>query len=180
MKTMLVERRSEVQKRNLRRSRSLILQGKELVWAPRRRWWDFIRYGNGSERWTDSYIPIRSRPHRLAAVLSRDSGICWAVAKGTQLGAKCRASWGRGLGRWGCNLLIYFKYSLSYLCIQNFNTLLFTNMEADDQREYMRCLLMFTHISCKKTSFNAELQSQYYTTLYYTTLDSLFLEFTDG
>lgn len=52
MKTMFVERRSEVQKRNLRRSRSLILQGKELVWAPRRRWWDFIRYGNGSERWT--------------------------------------------------------------------------------------------------------------------------------
>lgn len=65
MKTLILEKGSGFKKRNLRRSRTLVLQEKELVGGPRRRW-DSIRATPICIRAVDSYpyLPGRSGPQR--------------------------------------------------------------------------------------------------------------------
>lgn len=147
---------------------SLVLQGKALVWSPRRRW-DSIHATPTCilEVNSDPCLPGLSRPRqsppfgrsrlpgRSVERLPRD---LLSGCRGNPKPRRAQSLLGGGTYGWGSMIYWRFLFLLNIhfctqFCIHNYNTLLFTNMEGDDQGGYMHCL-------CSRTSEERNLLTQ--------------------
>ena len=117
--------------------------------------------------------------------------VCWAVAKGSverlprepKAKKSAKPFGGRDLWMGVYDLLTYFLFLLNIhfctqFCIHNYNALLFTNMEGDDQGGYMHYCLC-SHTS-KERNLILTQNSKAIATSHYVTLRNSLLEFRNG
>lgn len=191
MKTLILEKGSGFKKRNFRRSRSLVLQEKELVWGPRRRW-NSIRATPKCIRAVDSYpyLPGRSGPQRTPpAGRSRLPGLSVErlprdLLSGCQENPELRRAQNlSGGGASGGGLWFIFSFSI-FTFVPNFVFIIIIHSFSQKWKVMIkegtsivylcsrtskgRNLIIFLFLFFKKPYFNAELQSQCYTALHYT------------